>query len=86
MSQPAICNKCKDAGFPNESIKFEKNGTKPDGSVKWKVLNAADGTEHKHRTKEAAEKTPASDDARVDGIKELAAAIRDLAAAIRSKA
>jgi hypothetical protein len=84
LSQPAICNKCKDAGFPNESIKFEKNGTKPDGSVKWKVLNAADGTEHKHRTKEPAAASGPSE-SNPDGIKELTAAIRDLAAAIRSR-
>ena len=82
MSQPAICNKCKDSGFPSELIKFEKNGTKPDGSVKWKVLNASDGTEHKHRANES----KGSNEPQADGMKELAAAIRELAAAIRSKA
>lgn len=48
MSQPASCNKCKDAGFPDEKIRFEKNGTKPDGSIKWKVVNT-DGSAHVHK-------------------------------------
>jgi hypothetical protein len=39
---------CKKAGFPSQMISFEKNGVKPDGSVKWKVLNA-DGSEHQHK-------------------------------------
>lgn len=33
------CNRCKDAGFPGQMIGFEKNGTKEDGSVKWKVVD-----------------------------------------------
>jgi hypothetical protein len=58
MSQPAICNKCKDAGFPNELIKFQQDGTKADGSKKWKVLNASDGSEHVHKTQEAPKPAP----------------------------
>jgi hypothetical protein len=49
---PVKCNKCADAGFPNELIKFEQAGTKADGS-KWRILNASDGSEHKHKQKEA---------------------------------
>jgi hypothetical protein len=80
MSQPAICNKCKDAGFPNELIKFEQAGTKADGSKKWRVLNASDGSEHKHKQKEA----PKAEAPRGD-YAELVSAIRDLAQAIREK-
>jgi hypothetical protein len=83
MSQPAICNKCKDAGFPHEMIKFEKSGTKEDGSTKWKPVNV-DGTEHKHKEKPGAASVQMnlSDQ---DGMKDLAAAVRELAAAIRSR-
>jgi len=84
LSQPAICNKCKDAGFLNEMIKFEKNGTKSDGSTKWKVLNASDGSEHKHKTKQSEQPNPVQNQ-QGDGMKELAAAIRELTAAIRSR-
>lgn len=81
MSQPAICNKCKDAGFPDEKITFQKNGIKPDGSIKWKPVNL-DSTEHKHKTKAS---TLEPNDAKVDEMKDLAAAIRELAIAIRGR-
>lgn len=87
MSQPANCNKCKDAGFPDQKITFEKNGTKPDGSIKWKPLNL-DGTEHKHKEKVQSPdevKKRISDLVGDDGIKDLAAAVRELAAAIRER-
>lgn len=89
MSQPAICNKCKDAGFPHEMIKFEKNGTKPDGSIKWKPLNP-DGSEHKHKEntlqgKIEETKQNIGNMMGADGMKDLAAAIRELTATIRSR-
>jgi hypothetical protein len=31
-------------------IGFQKNGTKPDGKIKWKITNP-DGSEHQHKTK-----------------------------------
>jgi hypothetical protein len=34
------CRRCKDAGFPNQLIGFEKLGDDPStGKVKWKLVN-----------------------------------------------
>jgi hypothetical protein len=43
------CRKCKDAGFPNQLIGFEKIGEDPvTGKVKWKLVNE-DGQQHEHK-------------------------------------
>jgi hypothetical protein len=76
---PVKCNKCADAGFHNELIKFEQAGTKADGS-KWRILNASDGSEHKHKQKEA----PKGEAPRGD-YSELISAIHELTAAIRER-
>jgi len=44
------CRRCKDAGFPNQLIGFEKLGDDPStGKVKWKLVNG-DGQQHIHKT------------------------------------
>jgi hypothetical protein len=43
------CNRCKSAGFPGQSIDFEKIGQDPaTGKNLWKLLNK-DRTEHEHK-------------------------------------
>src|SRR5919197_6516138 len=43
------CRICKDAGFPNQLIGFEKIGEDPmTGKVKWKLVNE-DGQQHEHK-------------------------------------
>jgi hypothetical protein len=45
------CRRCKEAGFPNQLIGFEKIGDDPSstGKVKWKLVNG-DGQQHIHKT------------------------------------
>jgi hypothetical protein len=44
------CRRCKDAGFPNQLIGFEKIGEDPmTGKVKWKLVNE-DGQQHEHKS------------------------------------
>jgi hypothetical protein len=43
------CNRCKAAGFPNQSIAFEKLGEDPaTGRVKWKLVDE-NGNDHVHK-------------------------------------
>jgi hypothetical protein len=43
------CRRCKDAGFPNQLIGFEKIGEDPiTGKVRWKLVNE-DGQQHEHK-------------------------------------
>jgi len=43
------CRRCKDAGFPNQLIGFEKIGEDPvTGKVRWKLVNE-DGQQHVHK-------------------------------------
>jgi hypothetical protein len=43
------CRRCKDAGFPNQLIGFEKIGEDPStGKVRWKLVNE-DGQQHEHK-------------------------------------
>ena len=43
------CRRCKDAGFPNQLIGFEKIGEDPiTGKVRWKLVNE-DGQQHMHK-------------------------------------
>jgi hypothetical protein len=52
LSQLQECNRCKAAGFPNQGIKFQKNGEDPaTGKIRWKLLNE-DGREHQHKVKQ----------------------------------
>ncbi len=44
------CRRCKDAGFPNQLIGFEKMGEDPiTGKVRWKLVNE-DGQQHEHKS------------------------------------
>jgi hypothetical protein len=44
------CRRCKDAGFPNQPIGFEKIGEDPStGKVRWKLVNE-DGQQHVHKS------------------------------------
>jgi hypothetical protein len=44
------CRRCKDAGFPNQLIGFEKVGEDPiTGKVRWKLVNE-DGQQHEHKS------------------------------------
>jgi hypothetical protein len=44
------CRRCKDAGFPNQLIGFEKIGEDPmTGRIKWKLVNE-DGQQHEHKS------------------------------------
>jgi hypothetical protein len=44
------CRRCKDAGFPNQLIDFEKLGEDPiTGKIKWKLVNE-DGQQHEHKS------------------------------------
>ena len=44
------CRRCKEAGFPNQLIGFEKIGEDPiTGKVKWKLVNE-DGQQHEHKS------------------------------------
>jgi hypothetical protein len=44
------CRRCKDAGFPNQMIGFEKLGEDPmTGKVKWKLVNEH-GQQHEHKS------------------------------------
>ncbi len=44
------CRRCKDAGFPNQLIGFEKIGEDPiTGKVRWKLVNE-DGKQHEHKS------------------------------------
>jgi hypothetical protein len=43
------CRRCKEAGFPNQLIGFEKMGEDPlTGKIRWKLING-NGEEHKHK-------------------------------------
>ena len=43
------CRRCKDAGFPNQLIGFEKIGEDPiTRKVRWKLVNE-DGQQHMHK-------------------------------------
>jgi hypothetical protein len=43
------CRRCKEAGFPNQLIGFEKIGEDPiTGKVRWKLVNE-DGQQHEHK-------------------------------------
>jgi hypothetical protein len=43
------CRRCKDAGFPNQLIGFEKIGEDPStGKVRWKLVKE-DGQQHEHK-------------------------------------
>jgi hypothetical protein len=53
---PPDCNTCKGNGYPGQKIKFEKIGVKDDGvTPKYKPMNL-DGSEHKHKEKDQAQK------------------------------
>ena len=44
------CRRCKDAGFPNQPIGFEKIGEDPiTGKIIWKLVNE-DGRQHEHKS------------------------------------
>jgi hypothetical protein len=44
------CRRCKEAGFPNQLIGFEKVGEDPtSGKINWKLINE-DGGDHRHRS------------------------------------
>jgi hypothetical protein len=44
------CRRCKDAGFPNQLIGFEKIGEDPvTGKARWKLVNE-DGQQHEHKS------------------------------------
>ncbi|MFL6316305.1 MAG: hypothetical protein ACJ73C_06140 [Nitrososphaeraceae archaeon] len=44
------CRRCKDAGFPNQLIGFEKIGEDPiTGKTRWKLVNE-DGQQHEHKS------------------------------------
>jgi hypothetical protein len=43
------CNRCKAAGYPNQSIAFEKIGEDlASGKIKWKLVDG-NGDEHVHK-------------------------------------
>jgi len=43
------CNRCKNAGYPNQLIAFEKIGEDPaTGKIKWKLIDE-NGKEHVHK-------------------------------------
>lgn len=44
----AECRNCKASGFPNQMIDFVKDGLKPDGSSKYRVINP-DKSLHQHK-------------------------------------
>jgi hypothetical protein len=44
------CRRCKDAGFPNQLIGFEKVGEDSiTGKIRWKLVNE-DGQQHEHKS------------------------------------
>jgi hypothetical protein len=44
------CRRCKDTGFPNQMIGFEKLGEDPTtGKIIWKLVNE-DGRQHEHKS------------------------------------
>jgi hypothetical protein len=44
------CRRCKDAGFPNQLIGFERIGEDTiTGKVRWKLVNE-DGQQHEHKS------------------------------------
>jgi hypothetical protein len=44
------CRRCKDAGFPNQLIGFEKLGEDPiTGKIKWKLVSE-NGQQHEHKS------------------------------------
>ena len=44
------CRRCKEAGFPNQLIGFEKIGEDPStGKIIWKLVNE-DGRQHEHKS------------------------------------
>ena len=46
------CNRCKDAGYPNQMIGFEKIGrNETTGKTIWKLIDE-EGNEHKHKFSE----------------------------------
>src|ERR687888_2362932 len=70
------CRRCKDAGFPNQLIGFEKIGEDPTtGKTIWKLVNE-DGQQHEHKSnnQQTYDKLPAFKRRRVIDI----AAVTDL--------
>ena len=50
MNKMQECRRCKDAGFPNQLIGFEKIGEDPStGKIVWKLVNE-DGQQHEHKS------------------------------------
>src|SRR5512133_590786 len=44
------CRRCKDAGFPNQMIGFEKVGEDPiTGKIRWKLVSE-NGQQHEHKS------------------------------------
>src|ERR687887_2176113 len=44
------CRRCKDAGFPNQLIGFEKVGEDPiTGKIRWKLVSE-NGQQHEHKS------------------------------------
>jgi hypothetical protein len=53
------CRRCKEAGFPNQLIGFEKIGEDPiTGKVRWKLVNE-DGQQHEHKNNQSNYDKPA---------------------------
>jgi hypothetical protein len=49
MNKMQECRRCKEAGFPNQLIGFEKIGEDTiAGKIRWKLVNE-DGQQHEHK-------------------------------------
>ncbi|HJT47999.1 MAG TPA: hypothetical protein VJ729_07425 [Nitrososphaeraceae archaeon] len=49
MNKMQECRRCKEAGFPNQLIGFEKIGEDTiTGKIRWKLVNE-DGQQHEHK-------------------------------------
>jgi len=49
MNKMQECRRCKEAGFPNQLIGFEKIGEDTiTGKIRWKLVNE-DGEQHEHK-------------------------------------
>lgn len=81
-SKPQECNRCKEAGYTGQMITFAKDGTKQDGSIKWKPVNL-DGSTHIHKTHTEQPKADTNSDVLT---KELTLAINHLANAVEALA
>jgi hypothetical protein len=80
------CNRCKAAGFPNQSIWFQNIGTdSATGKIKWKLVDE-NGNEHVHKGQQQQQQKPAASSAGGAGIGASDAAINNLAGAIRELA